>query len=70
MIVVRHARRGTTTRPHRRDERAVTLELPIVFLVADSRLGLLLEPYVELGLPGGAVDLDERGVQVGATVFF
>ncbi|HTV21709.1 MAG TPA: hypothetical protein VMG12_23630 [Polyangiaceae bacterium] len=52
------------------DELAVSLELPLVILVAQQRLGLLLEPYVDIGLPGGAVDLDERGVQVGVTVFF
>lgn len=52
------------------NERAVTLELPLVFLLARERLGLLLQPYVDLGLPGGDVELDERGVQLGVTVFF
>lgn len=52
------------------DERALTLEALVMFLVAEGRLGLSLAPHLELGLPGGDVQLDERGVQLGATVFF
>jgi hypothetical protein len=52
------------------DEAAVTLELPIVALVAEQRLGFMLSPYAELGLPRGDIHLSERGVLFGANIFF
>jgi hypothetical protein len=53
------------------DNTAVTLDVPISLLLADERIGLMLVPYVEAGLPeDGGDNLVEQGAMVSAGMFF
>lgn len=42
----------------------------MLWLLARGQLGLLLTPYLEIGLPGGSTDVSELGLQAGAAAFF
>lgn len=53
------------------DHTAVTLDVPISLLVADQRVGLMLVPYAEVGLPEDEGDnLVERGALFSVGMFF
>jgi hypothetical protein len=54
----------------REHETAITLEVPVLWLLSRGQLGLMLTPYAELGLPGGSTDVSELGLQAGAAAFF
>lgn len=54
----------------REHETAITLEVPVLWLLAGGQLGLQLTPYLEIGLPGGSADVSEQGLQAGAAAFF
>jgi hypothetical protein len=53
---------------------ALTVEVPLVFLVAGRRLGLDVMPYVDLGVGGGTDTVDQKttelGLQFGLSYFF
>jgi hypothetical protein len=52
------------------DRSAVTFELPVSLLVAEERVGLMLVPYWEAGLPETGDTLEERGALFSVGVFF
>lgn len=54
----------------RENETAMTLELPVLWLLADGQIGLALLPYVELNLPSGTTRISEQGLQAAVTAFF
>jgi hypothetical protein len=53
---------------------ALTLEVPLVFLVLGQRMGLTFTPHADIGIAGGTDDIDrtltELGFQFGASAFF
>ncbi len=53
---------------------ALTLEVPLVFLVLGQRVGLTFTPHADIGIAGGTDDIDrtltELGFQFGASAFF
>ena len=52
------------------DRSAVTFELPVSLLVADERIGLMLVPYWEAGIPDTGDTMTERGALFSVGVFF
>jgi hypothetical protein len=52
------------------DRSALTFELPVSLLVADQRVGLMLVPYWEAGIPETGDTLGERGALFSVGVFF
>lgn len=54
----------------RENETAITLELPVLWLLASGQLGVALLPYVEINLPSGTTRVSEQGLQVAASAFF
>jgi hypothetical protein len=53
---------------------ALTLEVPLVFMVLDRTLGLSIMPHADIGLTGGTDTVDqtvtELGLQFGLNIFF
>jgi len=53
---------------------AITVEVPLVFLLGGSNVGLSILPYVDLGVGGGTDEIDqtitELGLQFGVNLFF
>jgi hypothetical protein len=53
---------------------ALTVEVPLVFLVGGGRLGLDVMPYVDLGVAGGTDTVDQKltelGLEFGLSYFF
>jgi hypothetical protein len=53
---------------------ALTLEVPLVFLALGQRVGLTFTPHADIGIAGGADDIDrtltELGFQFGGSAFF
>lgn len=52
------------------DRSALTLEVPISLLVADERVGLMLVPYWEAGIPEEKTSIEEQGALFSVGVFF
>jgi hypothetical protein len=53
---------------------ALTLEVPLVFMVLDRTLGLSIMPHADIGLTGGTETVDQKitelGLQFGLNIFF
>jgi hypothetical protein len=53
---------------------AITVEVPLVFLLGGRSVGLSVLPYVDLGVGGGTDEVDqtitELGLQFGLNIFF
>jgi len=53
---------------------ALTIEVPLVFLVLGHSVGLTFMPYADIGIAGGTDDIDqtmtEVGLQFGLNAFF
>ena len=52
------------------DRSAWTFDVPIALLVAEKRVGLMLVPYWDAGVPEARSSLSERGVSFSVGVFF
>lgn len=52
------------------DQAAVTLELPVVWLLEGTPIGLSAAPHLDLGLPSTDTKVSEVGLTFGASVFF
>jgi hypothetical protein len=52
------------------DQAAVTLELPVVWLLSGTPVGLSAAPHLELGLASTEGKVSEVGLSFGASVFF
>jgi hypothetical protein len=52
------------------DQAAVTLELPVVWLLADTPIGLSAAPHLDVGYTPTDGKVSEVGLSFGASVFF
>lgn len=52
------------------DLAAATLEIPVVWLLSGTPIGLSAAPHLELGLPSTEGKVSEVGLSLGASVFF